>query len=63
MYVYRIYPKHTHKYTKIKVLHTQDKHTQLSSFAELQCYPIKSLADANLPEYVDTHYLLATCAL
>ncbi len=26
-------PKHTHKYTKVKVLGTQDKHTQLSSFA------------------------------
>ncbi len=33
---------------------TQDKHTQLSSFAELSCHPIKSLAAVSLPEYVDT---------
>ncbi len=38
-------------------LHTQDKYTQLSSFAELYCYPIKSLADTNLPDYVDAHSL------
>ena len=60
-YVYRTpTPKHTQKYTKVKVLHTQDKHTQLSSFAWLHCKPIKSLADVNLPEYVDRHSLLTT---
>ncbi len=48
----------TLKYTKVKVPHTQDKHTQLSSFAQLFCYPIKSLADTNPPEYVDRHSLL-----
>ncbi len=40
-------PKHMLKYTKAKVLCTQDKHTQLSSFAELlcyHCYPTKSFA-------------------
>ncbi len=39
-------PKHMPKYTKTKVPHTQDKHPQKSSFAELCCYccyPIKSL--------------------
>ncbi len=30
--------QHTLKYTKVKVLHTQDKHYQLSSFAELHCH-------------------------
>ncbi len=40
------------KYTKAKVLCTQGKHTQLSSFPELCCCPIKSLAAANLPEYI-----------
>ncbi len=31
-FAYRIpNPKHTHKYTKVKVPHTQDKHTQLSN--------------------------------
>ncbi len=39
-------------------LSTQDKHTQLSSFVELCCYPTKSLADTSLLEYVDTHSLL-----
>ena len=58
-YVYRIpNPKDMPKYTKAKVWHTQDKHTQLNSFIELCCYPIKSLADASLPEYIDTHSLL-----
>ena len=63
-YAYRIpNPKHTPKYTKAKVLHAQNKHTQLSSLAELLCHPINSHADANLPEFVDhTHYRLATCA-
>ena len=32
--------------------------TQLSSWAEFHCSPTKSLADANLLEYVDTHSLL-----
>ncbi len=36
-------PKHTPKYTKAKVPCTQDKHTQLSSFAKLCCYPKKAL--------------------
>ena len=40
-------PKHTLKYTKVKVLPTQDNHIQLSSLAELLYYPIKGLADAN----------------
>ncbi len=58
-YAYRIpKPKHTPKYTKAKVLCTQDKHTQLSSFAELHCCPIKSLAATSLPEYADTQSLL-----
>ncbi len=58
-YVYHIpNPKHTPKYTKAKVLYAQDKTAQLSSFSELCCYPVKSLAAANLPEYVDTHSLL-----
>ncbi len=57
-YVYRIPdPKHTLKYTEVKVPHTQYKHTQLSSLTWLSCSPAKSLADANLPEYVDTHLL------
>ncbi len=43
---------HTPKYTKAKVLSAQDKNTQLSSWAELHF-----LADANRPEYVDTHSL------
>ncbi len=30
-------PKHMPKYTKAKVLHTKDKHTQLSCFADLRC--------------------------
>ena len=30
-------PEHMPKYTKAKVPHTQDKHTQLSSFTELCC--------------------------
>ncbi len=50
----------TPEYTWAKAEHTQDKHTQLSSFIELTelgCYPIKSLADASPPEYVDTHSL------
>ena len=41
-YVYCIpNPKHTLKYTKLKVLYRpiQDKHTQLSSFAWLHCFP------------------------
>ena len=55
-YVYCIpNPECMPKYTKAKVLHTQDKHTQLSSFTELCCHPIKSLAAPSLPEYVDTH--------
>ncbi len=55
-YVYRITnPKHTHKYTEVKVLCAQDKHTQLSSFTEPCCHLIKGLADADLPEYVATH--------
>ena len=49
--------KHMPKYTKAKVLPTQDKHTQLSSFTELRCHLIKSLAAASLL-YVDTHSLL-----
>ena len=51
--------KHMPKYTKAKVLRTQDK-CQLSSFAELCCYcyySIKSLAATSLPEYVATHSL------
>ena len=57
-YVYRIpNPKHRNKYTKVKVLRTQDKHTQLSSFTQLCCYAIKSIADAGPPDYVDTHSL------
>ncbi len=62
-YIYCIpNPKnHTHKYTKVKVPPTQDKHTQLSGRAELPCYPIKSLADPNQPEYVDTHSLPTSC--
>ena len=55
-YVFRIpNPKHTPKYTWAKVPHTED--AQLSSWAELCCCPIKSLAAASLPEYVDTHSL------
>ncbi len=58
IYAYHIpNPKHMPNYTKAKVLCTQDKHAQLSSLAELSCYPIKSLADTNPPEYVDTHLL------
>ncbi len=34
-------PKHTHEYTKVKVLHTQGKHQELSSFALFSCYPIR----------------------
>ena len=57
-YVYRIpNPKHTPKYTKAKVPPFQDKHIQLSSFVELCCHLIKSLATASLPEYVDTYSL------
>ena len=68
-------PKHTLKYTKVKVHHTQDKHTQLSSLAllplthqsmlththyQLATCALKNstLAEANLPEYVDTYTLL-----
>ncbi len=51
-------PKHTPKYTKAKVPHTQYKYIQLSSFTWLCCYPIKSLAAASPPEYIDTHSLL-----
>ncbi len=50
-------PNCTLQCTKVKVLHTQDKHMQLSSFAELHFHLIKSLADANLPEYVETYSL------
>ena len=42
----------------IYIPHTQDKHTQLSSFTELHyccCNPINSLADASPQAYVDTH--------
>ena len=64
-YAYRIpNPKHTPKYTRAKVPHTQDKHAQLSSFADLccwLCYPIKSLAATSLPEYVDIHSLPTGC--
>ncbi len=43
-YVYHIpNPKHIPKYTKAKAPCTQDKHIQLSSFAELCCYCIKAL--------------------
>ncbi len=45
----------TPKYTQAKVPGTQDKHAQLNSFVELCYHPIKSLAAASLPEYVDTH--------
>ncbi len=52
------------KYTKAKVPHTQDKHTQLSSLAELSYYPIKSLAESSPPPMLTyTHYSLATWAL
>ena len=57
-------PKHTPKCTEAKVPHTQDKHTQLSSFAELHChchYPIKSLS-ASQSMLPHTHYRMATCA-
>ncbi len=53
-------PKHALKYTKVKVLHTQDKHTQLSSFAWLCCSPIyinAFLILYYLSEYVDKHSL------
>ncbi len=54
-YAYRTpNPKHRHKYTKVKVLHTQGKHTQLKlSIFTWHC----CLADANPPEYVNTHSL------
>ncbi len=50
--------KRTLRFPKVRVLPAQDKHIQLSSFAELWNYPLKSLVEANLPEYVDTHSLL-----
>ncbi len=50
-------PKHIPKYTQAKVPHTQDKHTARSSFSELSCCPIISLADANPLEYVTTYSL------
>ena len=69
-YAYRIpNPKHTPKYTKAKVLHTQDKHTQLSSFSELYCYPIENFAATSLPQYAyqsmltHTHGRMAACTL
>ena len=46
-----------HKYTKVKVLPTQGKNQELSSFAQLYGYPVKSLADANLLEYICWHTL------
>ncbi len=56
-YTYRIpNPKHTPKYTKAKVLQTQDK--QRISWAALQSStnPIKSIATASLPSMLpDTH--------
>ncbi len=55
-YAYCI-PNPKPKYTKAKVTPTQDKHTQLSSLAELGCHPIKSFAATNPPEYVDTYSL------
>ena len=64
-YVYRTpIPKHAHKYTNVKVLRTQDKHTQLSNFAQLCCNAIYTNAlltltywsdDTNPQEYIDTH--------
>ncbi len=60
-------PKHMPKYTNIKVPCTQDKHPQLSSFSQLSCYPLKSLADATRQSiYIGTPhywYRLAACAL
>ncbi len=60
---YTAYPyPNTLKYTKVKVLWTQDNHTQLSSFAWLCCSPIKSLADAtrvcwySLPGHLGTQH-------
>ena len=43
------------KYTKVKVLHTQDKHR--ISWAALQSYAATALdlATTSLPEYVATH--------
>ena len=58
-YAYRIpNPEHTPKYTKVKVLCTQDKHCV--SWAASQsyiccCCHIKGLAAVNLPEYVATY--------
>ena len=61
------HPKHTLKYTKVKVLHTQDKHTQLSSFALLHCYPMYKLKVLLMLTHqstlTHTHCWLATCAL
>ena len=44
-----------------KVLHTQDKHTQLSSFAWLCCNPIKAVL--MLTRQSMCQYRLAACAL
>ena len=59
-YVYPIpNPKHMPLSTpRPKYCIPQDKHTQMSSFAELCHCLIKDLATAGLPEYVDTHSLL-----
>ncbi len=52
------HPIHKPKYTKVKVLHTQDKHC--ISWAELHCHClIKPLATTSLPEYVATDWLPA----
>ena len=62
-YVYAHLTLNTHISTPRLRYHAYPTH-QLSSFAELHCYPIKSLADATCQSMLThTHCQLATCTL